>query len=162
MANVLFSSSSTEWVTPQYLFDYLNRIFNFEVDAAATKENTKCPIFFDKETNGLYQKWDKTTWCNPPYDRNLFAWVYHAEKNHYWHNNTIVMLIPARTDTKYFHYAVKHGAKIVFIKGRLKFSNSNNYAPFPSMLVIFDMQNYRNLPNMSILDLNAIRRECND
>lgn len=75
--------------------------------------------------------------CNPPYGKEMYKWVekcyFEGRKEH----TTVVLLIPARTDTKYFHDFIIHRTEIRFIKGRLKFGNSKNTAPFPSMLVIF-------------------------
>lgn len=136
MNKILFSSDKMDWETPQKLFDELNAEFNFNCDVAASKENTKCYLYFDKDDDGLKQSWLKTNWCNPPYGSEIGKWV---EKAHYesFNGNTTVMLIPARTDTKYFHDYIYNKHEIRFLKGRLKFSNSKNSAPFPSMIVIF-------------------------
>ena len=138
MNKELFTSNSNEWETPQDLFDELNKEFNFDVDVCATKENAKCKKFYTKENNGLKQDWlGKVVWCNPPYGREVTSWIdkaYKSQTNSY--STTIVMLLPARTDTRWFHNYLYGKAEIRFIKGRLKFSNSKNSAPFPSMIVI--------------------------
>jgi len=132
----LFTSNTPEWETPQDLFDELNKEFKFTLDVCATKENAKCKKYYTKDDNGLDKDWDGVIWCNPPYGREISAWVEKA----YVSLCKTVMLIPARTDTKYFHNYIynKPNTEIRFIKGRLKFSNSKNSAPFPSMLVIFN------------------------
>lgn len=136
--DVMFSSKSDMWETPQYLFDKLNSKFNFDVDVCATKENAKCEKFYTKKQNGLLKEWKGVCWCNPPYGREIIKWVRKASisaKN----GATVVMLIPARTDTKWFHDYIykKENVKIKFIRGRLKFGSAKNAAPFPSMLVLF-------------------------
>lgn len=131
----LFSHKSDEWETPQALFDELNEEFHFERDVCATAYNTKCEWFYPPEEDGLSQDWGKqTVWCNPPYS-DIKSWCKKCSE----HNGIAVMLVPARTDTKWFHeYCYnKPDVEIRFIKGRLKFGNSKNSAPFPSMLVIF-------------------------
>lgn len=145
------------WCTPQDFFDNLNEEFNFVLDAAATSLTAKCPMYFTPETDGLAQSWDcgGAVFCNPPYGREISKWVKkayeEAEKNKY----PIVLLLPARTDTAYFHDYIyrKDNAEIRFIRGRLKFSDENgaasNSAPFPSMVVIYNGAggNYENSTN---------------
>jgi phage N-6-adenine-methyltransferase len=143
--NVLFQSSSDEWETPKDLFEKLNYKYNFNTDLCATEVNHKCDQYFTKQHDGLIQKWRGVCWCNPPYS-NITAWVHKAVMESY--NGTLtVMLIPARTDTKWFHnYIYKNSdVDIEFIKGRLKFSGSKWNAPFPSMIVIFKPQPQRKL-----------------
>ena len=135
---LMFSSKTDMWATPQDFFDKLNEEFNFTLDPCATSENAKCTKYFTEEVDGLAEDWiGETVFCNPPYS-NIKEWVkkcyYEGNKD----NTTVILLIPARTDTKYFHEYIYHKAKeIRFIKGRLKFGNSKNSAPFPSMIVIF-------------------------
>lgn len=132
----MFTSNTCEWSTPQDLFDKLNSEFNFELDVCASKENHKCERYFTKEDDAFLNKWSGRIWCNPPYGRDIGRWV-EACANH---NNISVMLLPVRTDTKWFHKFIYNNpnAKIRFIKGRLKFNNAKNPAPFPSMIVIFN------------------------
>lgn len=135
--NIHFSSQSNEWSTPQDFFDKLNDEFGFGLDVCATEENTKCFQYYTKEQNGLEQDWDNSTvWCNPPYGREIGKWVKKASEAR---GGQVIMLIPARTDTKYFHEYVykKKNVEVRFLKGRLKFGGHKNSAPFPSMLVIF-------------------------
>ncbi len=131
--NVHFSSQTDDWSTPQSLFDELNKEFGFTLDVCATKENAKCSKFFTKEDDGLYQEWgNNRCWMNPPYGREIGKWVEHAASAKF-----CVALLPARTDTRWFHDHILGKAEIRFIKGRLKFGDSKNSAPFPSMVVIF-------------------------
>ena len=136
VSKTLFSSESTEWETPQDLFDELNSEFAFTLDPCATDKNHKCDKYFTKEQNGLLQDWGhERIFCNPPYGREIQYWVASCAQ----HNGLAVMLLPARTDTKWFHDHIYNNknAEIRFIKGRLKFGGSVNSAPFPSMIVVF-------------------------
>lgn len=138
MTSVHFSSKTSEWATPQALFDELNNEFQFTLDPCATKENHKCETYFDEEIDGLKQSWGGyIVFCNPPYGRVLKDWVKKATDESKKSRTTIVMLIPARTDTSYFHDYIYGKAEIRFIRGRLKFGDSKNSAPFPSMIIIF-------------------------
>lgn len=139
MNTVLFSSATDLWATPQDFYNKLNDEFCFTLDPCATNNNAKCTIFFTKEQDGLSQSWEgHNVFCNPPYGRELYKWVKKAYEESRKPNTLVVMLIPARTDTRYFHEFIYHKAKeIRFIKGRLKFGNATNSAPFPSMVVVF-------------------------
>lgn len=144
MNRSLLSSKSNEWATPQAVFDELNKEFNFTLDPAATSENAKCQRFFTKEQDGLKQDWNgETVFCNPPYGREIGKWVEKCYNEHIKNNITVVMLIPARTDTTYFHEYIYNHAEIHFIKGRIKFIQNGkecDAAPFPSMIVIYKRQ----------------------
>lgn len=134
--DVIFSSKSDMWETPQDLFDKYNAIYHFETDVCAVPENAKCAKYFTPEMDGLKQEWSGVCWCNPPYGRQVGKWVEKAATS----NATVVMLLNARTDTKWFHdWCLPYG-EIEFIKGRLKFGDSTNRAPFPSMIVIFNKE----------------------
>ena len=134
---VMFSSNSDEWATPQNLFDELNNEFNFDLDPCATEDNHKTPRYFDRNTNGLSQKWGGCrVFCNPPYSQ-ISEWVAKAYEEGHQPGTVVVLLIPARTDTRYFHDYILNRSEIRYIKGRLKFGNQKNSAPFPSMVVIF-------------------------
>lgn len=130
----LMTSKTDLWETPKELFERLDIEFNFTLDVCATNENAKCEKFFSKETNGLKQVWFGQCWMNPPYGREIGTWV----KKAYESNCLVVGLLPARTDTKWFHEYIQGKAEIRFIKGRLKFSNHANSAPFPSMIVVWN------------------------
>lgn len=134
--SVHFSKKSDEWVTPQAFFDKINNIFKFELDAASTEDNNKCS---KRLNDGLSEAWNKSTWCNPPYS-NVKEWVRKAEAESWITRNPIVMLIPARTDTKIWQHHILgcFNIKILFIRGRLKFSGAINTAPFPSALIIWN------------------------
>ena len=133
---VMFSSKSGNWETPQRLFDDLNREFHFTLDACATAQNAKCTRYYNPEQNALRQPWDGVVWCNPPYGRKIGHWVRKAFAASS-EGSTVVMLLPARTDTKWFHDWIYNRSEIRFLKGRLKFGGAKNAAPFPSMVVIF-------------------------
>ena len=135
---VLFSSRSEDWETPQEFFNMLDAEFHFTLDPCASAENHKCELYFTKEQNGLQESWggDKV-FCNPPYGRQIGKWVEKAYMESQKPDTTVVMLIPARTDTKWFHKFIYGKAEIKFVKGRLKFGGADNNAPFPSMVVIF-------------------------
>ena len=135
---LMFSSKSEDWETPQDFFDSLNREFHFSLDAAASDSNAKCPIYFTKRENSLLQNWGGySVFCNHPYGKEIGAFVKKAYEESKKPNTSVVMLIPARTDTKWFHEYILGKAEIRFIRGRLKFGNAVNSAPFPSMVVIY-------------------------
>lgn len=133
--DLMFSSETDMWSTPQYFFDSLNAIYNFDIDVCATKENAKCKQYYSPLDDGLLQEWKGSCWMNPPYGRHIYDWVKKAYLS-YLDGATVVCLLPARTDTKWFHEYCTKG-RIEFLQGRLKFGNQKNSAPFPSMLVIF-------------------------
>jgi site-specific DNA-methyltransferase (adenine-specific) len=138
MNSALFSSRNDDWPAPQAFFDSLNREFQFTLDACALPENAKCRLFFTPKINGLAQDWSgHTVFCNPPYGCKISAWVEKCYRESRKRNTKVVMLIPARTDTVYFHRFIYKVAEIRFVKGRLKFGNARNSAPFPSMVVIY-------------------------
>lgn len=134
--NAMFSSKTDLWETPQDFFDKLDAEFHFDLDVCALPENAKCKNYYTPKTDGLSQPWDGVCWCNPPYGRDVWKWVaagYAASTG----GATVVMLLPARTDTRWFHDWIYGKAEIRFIRGRLKFGGCKNSAPFPSMVVIF-------------------------
>ena len=130
-----FSSKSNEWPTPQDFYDKLNAEFNFTLDPCCTKESAKCAKFYTEEDDGLSKSWQgETVFMNPPYGRAIKDWMKKACEE--GQNTTVVCLVPARTDTAWWHeYAIK--GEIRFIRGRLKFGGHKNSAPFPSAVVIF-------------------------
>jgi phage N-6-adenine-methyltransferase len=140
MDDVLFSAGGkTEWETPKDFFQLINHVFKFNIDVCATKENTKCKRYFTPEVDGLAQQWTGTVWCNPPYGHDVVKWVKKAHESHK-QGTTIVMLLPSRTDTRWIHKYVFGSAQVIFLKGRLKFENSDSSAPFPSILAIWGGQ----------------------
>lgn len=139
--DVMFSSKTDMWETPQDLFDEPDNEFHFSLDVCAITENTKCDKYYTPEADGLRQSWiisDGAVWCNPPYGREIGKWV-QKESETAACGQTVVMLLPARTDTKWFHKWIhqKESVEVRFIKGRLKFGHAMNSAPFPSMIAIF-------------------------
>lgn len=135
---VLYSSKEEKWATPQDFFDKLNDEFHFTLDAAASPDNAKCANYFTEEQDGLVQSWGgHTVWCNPPYCRKTGLWVKKAYEEHQRTGCTVVMLLPSRTDVRWFHDYILGKAEIRFIKGRLKFGGNKNSAPFPSIVVIY-------------------------
>jgi site-specific DNA-methyltransferase (adenine-specific) len=136
--SVMFSSKDDKWSTPQDFFDELNAEFGFTLDPCADDSNHKCNKYYTEEDDGLLQDWQgEIVFCNPPYGKAIKDWVRKAYIEGCKPNTTVVMLIPARTDTIYFHKYIYHKAEIRFLKGRLKFGNSKNSAPFPSMVVVY-------------------------
>lgn len=132
--DLMFSSRSVEWETPPEIFRKLNEEFHFTTDVCAKPENAKCAHYFSPDQDGLSQQWTGVCWCNPPYGRNVTGrWVEKAAQS----CATTVMLLPARTDTKWFHDHIYGKAEVRFIRGRLKFGGCKDSAPFPSMVVIF-------------------------
>lgn len=133
--NIHFSSATDSWSTPQSFFDDLNKRFHFDLDVCASHQNAKCPRYFTVEDDGLNQSWTGTCFMNPPYGRGISRWMQKAYESSLA-GATVVCLIPARTDTRWWHtYAVK--GEVTFIKGRFKFGASKQFAPFPSALVVF-------------------------
>ena len=136
--DLMFSSKTDQWATPQDFFDSLNSEFHFDLDPCADEYNHKCEKYFTASDNGLLQNWGGyRVFCNPPYGRDICKWVEKAYREGHKDNTLVCLLIPARTDTRYFHDYIKNRAEVRFIPGRLKFGDSKNAAPFPSMLVIF-------------------------
>lgn len=137
--SVHFSSKSNEWTTPQNLFDELNDEFNFTLDPCATDENAKCSKYFTIEDDGLSKDWSNdVVFMNPPYGRGIKKWIKKAYEESL-NGATVVCLIPARTDTTYWHdFIFDKADDIRFLKGRLKFGNGKNSAPFPSAIIIYE------------------------
>ena len=135
MNKALLSSNTCEWETPQLFFDALNAEYHFDVDVCATANNAKCERYYTKEQDGLSQQWKGICWMNPPYGREIGKWMRKAYESSL-HGATVVCLVPARTDTAWWHdYAMK--GEIEFLRGRLKFGGSKANAPFPSAIVTF-------------------------
>lgn len=134
----LMSSNTNEWATPIKTFQELDAEFHFSLDPCATHENHKCDKYYTIEEDGLQQDWGgQRVFCNPPYGRVIGDWVRKCYEESQKSDTVVVMLIPARTDTAYFHDYIYHKAKeIRFVRGRLHF-NEAGPAPFPSMIVVF-------------------------
>ena len=131
----LMTSNTDLWSTPRDFFDDYNAIYHFDVDVCATSENALCAKFYSPKDDGLSKEWHGICWMNPPYGREIGKWMKKAYESSL-HGATVVCLVPARTDTAWWHeYAMK--GEIEFIRGRLKFGGSKNSAPFPSAVVVF-------------------------
>lgn len=151
MNSSLLSSVKMDYCTPKDFFDRLDQEFHFALDAAATEKSAKCPAYFTPETDALVSSWSEAggpVFCNPPYGRQIGKWLQKAYEEAKA-GTTIVLLIPARTDTSYFHDYIYGHADVRFIRGRLVFVNEDGEpckdakgrampAPFPSMLVIYN------------------------
>lgn len=132
---VLYSSNTIEWETPQAFFDELNAEFQFTLDACATDSNAKTTLFITEACDGLSVSWTGVVWMNPPYGKTIGLWVRKAYEESR-RGATVVCLLPARTDTKWWHeYCLK--GEIRFVRGRLRFGGAKNTAPFPNAVVIF-------------------------
>ncbi len=134
----LMSSNSGEWETPQDFFDDLDHEFHFTMDACATDANAKARRYYTKGQDALTRNWFGSVWMNPPYGRQIGLWIRKAweEVEYNLAVKVVVCLVPARTDTAWWHDYCMRG-EIRFIRGRLKFSGQKNSAPFPSAVVIF-------------------------
>lgn len=139
-SNVHFMSQTDEWPTPQKFFEVVNaELAPLELDVCATPENAKCPRYYTKADDGLKQTWTGKCWMNPPYGRVIGDWMRKAYESAQA-GAMVVCLVPARTDTAWWHdYAAK--GEVRFIRGRLKFGDGKNSAPFPSALVILKAHN---------------------
>ena len=139
----MFSSKTGEWSTPQEFFDKLDWRFGpFNLDPCADPTNTKCANFFTEPEDGLTKSWEGfTSFINPPYGRGIDKWIQKGYEESRKEGTKVVMLIPSRTDTKYWHQYVMKADEVYFVKGRLKFGDCENSAPFPSAIVVFDGTN---------------------
>ena len=133
---VHFSSATDQWPTPQFLFDALDAEFAFELDVCASAEHAKCKRYFSPEVDGLKQLWVGNCWMNPPYGRGIGLWVQKAHESAQ-QGALVCCLLPARTDTKWWHRYVMRASEVRFLSGRLRFGNATSGAPFPSAIVIF-------------------------
>jgi len=133
----LFTSNTDNWATPKDLFNELNNEFHFELDVCASEENHKCERYFTKDQDGLNQVWTGKCFMNPPYGREIGAWVRKAYETARGGQGTVVCLLPARTDTNWWHKYVSKAKDIRFMKGRVHFNDGKQGAPFPSVIVVF-------------------------
>lgn len=140
MSGYIQTSKTVEWATPRALFDLWSGQYGpFDLDVCATDENAKCLRYFTREEDGLKQTWFGTCWMNPPYGKELPLWIDKAYRSIILDEaDRVVCLLPARTDTRWWHTYVEAAAdQVHFIKGRIKFEGATQNAPFPSVLVIF-------------------------
>lgn len=139
MNNVHYMSTNYEWETPDKVFLPLKEEFGIEFDVCASNSNRKTKKYFDKQINGLQKEWSqagRVVWMNPPYGNEITKWVRKAHEETK-HGVTTVALLPARTDTSWFHTYIKDRHEVRFLKGRIKFKEAKSSAPFPSMIVVF-------------------------
>jgi phage N-6-adenine-methyltransferase len=133
----MFSSKTDEWATPQDLFDELEAEFGpFDLDPAATPDNAKCARYFTRADDGLAQEWTGRVFVNPPYGLPLRAWMRKAWEASQTSAGVVVCLVPARTDTGWWHDYAEHG-EVRLVRGRLRFGDAENVAPFASAVVVF-------------------------
>ncbi len=133
----LYSSATPEWPTPPDVFARLDREFRFVLDPCATPDNAKCARYFTREDDGLAQDWAPgPVFMNPPYGRVIADWVAKAHEEAK-RGVVVVGLLPARTDTRWWHEHVTQASEVRFLRGRLKFGTATNSAPFPSAVVIW-------------------------
>lgn len=136
--DVMFSSKKIDHTTPPDFFLQLNDEFNFTMDVAADDCNFLVQDYLTEEKSAFDNAWGLRSFCNPPYGRGIIKWVDRATLQYArGHAEVIAMLVPARTDTKWFHKAMEYATCVRLIKGRLKFGDTNNSAPFPSALIIW-------------------------
>jgi phage N-6-adenine-methyltransferase len=138
-----FSSATDLWSTPQDLFDRLNGRFGFTLDVCAVAENAKCERFYTPADDGLAQPWKGYCWLTPPYGRTIGQWLAKANEA-VKQGATVVALVPARTDSKWWHEFVAHH-EVEFLPGRLRFGGSKHSAPFPSAVVVMQPARRRHL-----------------
>jgi len=139
-----FNSKKQEYETPQNLFDYLHTIFNFDIDLAADENNKKCEKYFSKDDDALKQSWKGIGWLNPPYGERgykLKDWVKKSFHESQKSGCVVVMLIPARTNTAWWHDYCMQSKEIMLIKGRPKFKGCKHGLPQPLAIVVFDTHN---------------------
>lgn len=136
---VHFSSDRIDWATPPEIFDPLHAEFGFTLDVCASKSNTKCKKYYDILDDALSKQWKGVCWMNPPYAKGVTGhWVRKAYVQAICNDATIVCLLPARTDQRWWHvYCMANNAEIRWIKGRVTFEGAESGAPFPSVIVIF-------------------------
>ncbi len=144
MNKVLLSSGKDDWETPQEFFAKLDREFQFTLDPCANDNNHKCNRYYTELDDGLSKSWGgETVFCNPPYSAarkgkpGQADWIKKCYDESKKPGTTVVMLIPARTDTAAFHKYIYGKAEIRFVRGRLKFVGAKYSAPFPSMVVVY-------------------------
>ncbi len=146
-----FRSQVSTWSTPQDFFDKLNAEFKFTLDPCASHDDAKCYKYYTEEDDGLTQDWGgERVFMNPPYGRDIKKWIKKAYDESQKPGTTVVCLLPSRTDTKYWHEYVMKAWEIRLVKGRLKFGDSKNAAPFPSAIVVFNNRMHNALLNFRL------------
>ena len=146
------NSGKEDWTTPRDLFDRLDAVYHFTLDPCSTHENALCEKHYTIAEYGLCQEWGgEIVFMNPPYNRKTGDWIRKAYRESL-KGAVVICLVPARTDSNYWHNVVfPHAAEILFIKGRLHFSNSKDHAAFPSALIRFDSKDRGKYKDMSFI-----------
>jgi len=151
------STGKDECPTPQYVFDYLDRKYHFDLDVCSTHENAKCKNHYTKEDDGLKQSWFGVVFMNPPYGHNIRPWV--AKAVEYAKDGGVtVAILPSRTDNKWWNDYVMKATEIIFIKGRFSFEGYEHGAPFPTAIAIFGTPRYPTISNLEIPDPNPKKK----
>lgn len=151
--NIHFMSRTCEWATPPNFFQALDKEFSFTLDPCCTAENAKCKKHYTRAEDGLVQSWQgETVFMNPPYGREIGIWMRKAAEES-TKGSTVVCLVPARTDTEWWHNYAMKAAEIRFVKGRIKFNGHKNSAPFPSAVVIFKTVNSNGLQTRAVTQM---------
>lgn len=138
--NPHFSNNHQNWATPWELFRQIDSKYGpCTLDVCAMPETAKCDAFFTPEQDGLRQEWHGVCWMNPPYGRDISRWLQKVWLEVYTLENAVraICLLPARTDTKWWHEYVIKATICEFIRGRVKFQGAKHNAPFPSAIVVF-------------------------
>lgn len=148
------TSNKQDWETPRWLFDVLNQEFYFQTDVCATEENRLCSRYFSPQIDGLTQRWTGSCYMNPPYSK-IKAWMGKAFLEAQLGDATVVCLVPARTDTKWWWSYARWG-EVRLLQGRLKFSEGKVGAPYPSAVIVF--RNHFDLADARVIHWNPTKR----
>ena len=161
----MFSAKSDLWGTPQDFFDKLDSLYGFTLDPCCTTDSKKCDKHYTQADDGLSKSWkDETVFVNPPYS-DIVSWADKSRREAFENNAKVVMLIPSRTDTKYWHNHIMKASEIFFVKGRLKFVDptvsTSNSAPFPSAVVVFErgMASRASGPRISTMEKDGLGKK---
>lgn len=146
-----FSSKNDKWITPQSLFDSLDREFHFTLDVCATAENAKCATFYSPAADGMTREWTGVCWMNPPYGRAIGLWIAKAVREAQA-GATVVALLPARTGSAWWQDYVMKATEIRYLRGRTRFEGAKHNAPFDSAVAVFK-------PNEKLAELGRIENE---
>ena len=133
-------SELSNWRTPDWLFEALNNHFNFQADVCANDTNYLCDKYFTMEKSCFDNDWDYMNFMNPPYGRQIGKFIERAYLQWTRHGRMTVALLPSRTDTKWFHNYIYNKSDYYFVRGRLRFNDQPNHAPFPSMIVLWGVE----------------------
>jgi len=132
----MLSSERDNWETPPEIFQQCDAEFRFDLDVCATPDNAKCERYYTPEMDGLAQEWRGRCWMNPPYGREIGRWMKKAYEAAQTTADVVVCLVPARTDTAWWHEWAMRG-EVRFLRKRVRFVGAPSSAPFPSALVVF-------------------------